>query len=149
MRNFVVIFVVVALAISLPGCTRKEEIVDELQQPMTMETLSSSPVSPAISTEVKTVEIKPQVTSAVEQAKIGPAIPAGPFNPSATDIQTALKNAGYYSAEIDGKIGPKSKKAIEEFQRANGLKVDGKVGPKTWEVLSKHLTLVEPAQKPR
>jgi peptidoglycan hydrolase-like protein with peptidoglycan-binding domain len=32
-----------------------------------------------------------------------------------------------------------TRKAIEEFQKANGLEVDGKVGPKTWRVLSKYL----------
>jgi peptidoglycan hydrolase-like protein with peptidoglycan-binding domain len=56
------------------------------------------------------------------------------------DIQTALKNAGYYAGKIDGKIGPMSKKAIEDFQKANGLTADGKVGPKTWAVLGKYLT---------
>ena len=48
---------------------------------------------------------------------------------------------------VDGKLGPKSKKAIEEFQKANGLKADGKVGPKTWEALSKHLNA--PAELPK
>lgn len=55
------------------------------------------------------------------------------------DIQTALKNAGFYAGAIDGKIGPKTKKAIEEFQRAKGLKVDGKVGPRTWADLETYL----------
>lgn len=56
------------------------------------------------------------------------------------DIQIALKNAGFYTGSIDGKVGPKTKKAIEEFQKAKGLKVDGKVGPKTWAELEKYLT---------
>lgn len=55
------------------------------------------------------------------------------------DIQKALKNAGFYAGAIDGKIGPKTKKAIEEFQAAKGLKADGKVGPRTWAELAKHL----------
>jgi len=55
------------------------------------------------------------------------------------DIQAALKNAGYYTGAVDGKLGPKTKKAIEEFQAAKGLKVDGKVGPKTWAELEKNL----------
>lgn len=54
-------------------------------------------------------------------------------------IQTALKNAGYDAGPIDGKIGPKTKKGIKDFQAANGLAVDGKVGPKTWAKLSKYL----------
>ena len=56
------------------------------------------------------------------------------------DIQKALKNAGFYTGAIDGKIGPKTKNAIVEFQKAKGLKADGKVGPKTWAALEKYLT---------
>ena len=56
------------------------------------------------------------------------------------DIQKALKNAGFYACPIDGKIGPKTKKAIQEFQSAKGLKADGKIGMKTWAELEKYLT---------
>ncbi len=72
--------------------------------------------------------------------KLEPLPPSGPYSPTNQEIQTALANAGYYKGSIDGKVGPKTKKAIEEFQKANGLKADGKVGPKTWEALSQHLT---------
>ncbi len=61
-------------------------------------------------------------------------------------IQTALKNAGYDAGAIDGKIGAKTKKAIKDFQTANGLKADGKVGPKTWAKLSVYI-LQENAEK--
>lgn len=54
-------------------------------------------------------------------------------------IQAALKNAGYDPGAIDGKLGPRSKKAIKDFQAANGLKADGKVGPKTWAKLSAYI----------
>lgn len=55
------------------------------------------------------------------------------------EVQIALKNAGFYTGAVDGKIGPKTKKAIQEFQKAKGLKVDGKVGPMTWAELEKYL----------
>ncbi|MBI3996943.1 MAG: peptidoglycan-binding protein, partial [Candidatus Omnitrophica bacterium] len=55
-------------------------------------------------------------------------------------IQTALKNAGYYSGSIDGKIGSQTKQAIKEFQRTHGLSADGKVGPKTWTPLAQYLS---------
>ena len=55
------------------------------------------------------------------------------------DIQRALKNAGFYAGSVDGKIGPRTKKAIEEFQKSKELKADGKVGPKTWAELEKYL----------
>ena len=59
--------------------------------------------------------------------------------PTVERIQEALKNAGLYTGTIDGKMGPKTQKAIEDFQSQNGLAVDGKIGPKTWAKLSSHL----------
>jgi predicted RNase H-like nuclease (RuvC/YqgF family) len=58
---------------------------------------------------------------------------------STTQIQTALKNAGFYTGTVDGKLGPKTKEAISEFQKANNLKVDGKVGRQTWSKLKSFL----------
>lgn len=57
---------------------------------------------------------------------------------STKEIQISLKNAGFYKGSIDGIKGANTKKAIREFQEANGLTVDGKVGPKTWELLSRY-----------
>jgi murein L,D-transpeptidase YcbB/YkuD len=54
-------------------------------------------------------------------------------------IQTALKNAGLYKGDIDGKIGKNTEEAIKEFQKANNLHVDGKVGKKTWDLLKAHV----------
>ena len=48
-------------------------------------------------------------------------------------VQEALKNAGYYDGNIDGKFGPKTKAAIKQFQKDMGLKVDGIAGIKTKE----------------
>ncbi|MFH0838945.1 MAG: peptidoglycan-binding protein [Candidatus Omnitrophota bacterium] len=55
------------------------------------------------------------------------------------EIQMALKNAGFYTGEIDGVVGSKTKKAIKDFQASKGLTVDGKVGPKTWAELERFL----------
>ena len=54
-------------------------------------------------------------------------------------IQTALKNAGYYEGAIDGKLGKKTRRAVRDFQKANNLSVDGKVGKITWGVLRYYL----------
>ena len=62
------------------------------------------------------------------------------LKPTEKEIQQALKNAGLYDGEVDGKIGHRSKKAIEEFQTQNNLKADGKVGSKTWQKLKEHLS---------
>ena len=61
--------------------------------------------------------------------------------PAKKQIQQALKNSGFYQGPIDGKIGPKTRDAIREFQRANGLKVDGVAGPNTWAKLSPYADL--------
>lgn len=57
----------------------------------------------------------------------------------ARDVQQALKNAGFNPGPVDGKAGPKTKAAVMEFQRSEGLKVDGKIGSQTWNKLSPHL----------
>jgi len=55
------------------------------------------------------------------------------------DVQNALHNAGFDIGDIDGKLGPKTKKAIQEFQKENNLTVDGIVGNKTWAALKIYL----------
>ena len=59
--------------------------------------------------------------------------------PAAKQIQTALKNAGYYQGVINGKMGKSTRQAIREFQKANNLPVDGKAGKKTWAALKDYL----------
>jgi peptidoglycan hydrolase-like protein with peptidoglycan-binding domain len=41
---------------------------------------------------------------------------------------------------VDGKMGKQTRKAVRDFQRANGLVVDGKVGKKTWSLLEPYFT---------
>lgn len=48
-----------------------------------------------------------------------------------SQIQTKLKNWGYYSGEVDGVFGSETEKAVRAFQQKNGLTVDGKAGEKT------------------
>ncbi len=55
-------------------------------------------------------------------------------------VQLALKQAGFYTGTVDGKVGPLTQRAVEDFQRTKGLKVDGKVGPVTWGELEKYLS---------
>ena len=46
-------------------------------------------------------------------------------------IQTKLKNWGYYNGNVDGIYGSKTVNAVKYFQRKNGLTADGIAGTKT------------------
>ena len=117
------------------------EAMDAASQEMTGGTPITEPAQ-TIATETipPTASPAPQVT--------GKAVTVMPEKTDRNrDIQRALKNAHLYAGAIDGKIGPKTKRAIEEFQSANGLKADGKVGPKTWVALEKYLKRLEEIER--
>lgn len=50
-------------------------------------------------------------------------------------IQTKLKNWGYYNGAIDGVYGTGTFNAVKSFQRKNGLTADGVAGSKTLAAL--------------
>ena len=90
--------------------------------------------------------------TAGESAAGGVARTAGPsaagagsssasMKPTSREIQQALKNAGFYQGVIDGKVGPKTRDAIKEFQRVHGLTDDGVVGKQTWAKLHPYAEL--------
>ena len=54
-------------------------------------------------------------------------------------VQLALKAAGFDPGSSDGKLGPRTKAAVRDFQQANGLNPDGKVGSRTWSKLEPYL----------
>lgn len=61
-------------------------------------------------------------------------------------LQRALVAAGYRPGAIDGQIGPRTKEAIRDFQRARGLVVDGVPGPQTLAALGLHRqTRIDPS----
>lgn len=132
----------VILPIALFGCKGKTESMPEemrteaIDTPLTVqESLDAQVTEPAQTVATETIP----PTASPEPIMEKPQVQVTGKADRSKDIQTALKNAGFYVGAIDGKIGPKSKKAIEEFQKSKGLKVDGKVGPKTWAELEKYL----------
>jgi len=54
---------------------------------------------------------------------------------SVLDIQQFLSNNGFNPGPIDGQTGPKTKNAVIEFQKENGLLADGIVGNKTKDAM--------------
>lgn len=51
------------------------------------------------------------------------------------ELQTLLKNKGYYNGEINGEFDAATLEAVKTFQRDAGLTVDGVVATQTWEAL--------------
>jgi peptidoglycan hydrolase-like protein with peptidoglycan-binding domain len=138
---FVIGLIVVPLAIF--GCKGKVQNEGEAENTQTTEV--TVPTEEVVVTQTPVTEQPAAQIVAGQEVPPTAALPqaAGAISGSALErnkeIQTALKAAGVYTGNIDGKIGPKTKKAIIEFQKARGLKADGKVGPKTWAELEKFL----------
>lgn len=133
----------IILPVMFVGCKAKtandqETMITEATGPMTPqeEGIATQPIEPAQTVATETIP-----ASAALPASEKPQVVPQEKQDRNKDIQRALKAAGFYSGSIDGKIGPKTKRAITEFQKAKGLKVDGKVGPRTWAELEKYLTV--------
>lgn len=56
------------------------------------------------------------------------------------EVQTKLKNWGYYKGSVDGIFGSGTQSAVKSFQRKNGLTADGIVGAKTAAAMGIRLT---------
>ena len=147
----VVVMAILALSITLLGCKGKVEKPAEEPKLETTDTVTPIPAESMMSAQqaAQNVIVEPAQSLASEPIPATAALPENAERAAATvskvaqdrnkDIQKALKSAGFYTGAIDGKIGPRTKKAVIDFQKANGLKADGKVGPKTLAELDKYL----------
>ncbi|MBR1746875.1 MAG: spore cortex-lytic enzyme [Clostridia bacterium] len=68
------------------------------------------------------------------------SVKQGSTGATVRQIQTKLKNWGYYTGTVDGIYGSKTTAAVKYFQRKNGLTADGVVGPKTAAAMGITLT---------
>ena len=128
--RLVMIFVLLA---ALTGCLKKPGDEMASMEPGVTEEAATSGAAGDTAQEPdaaqgQNVSVEPAVSQTAMAEK-----------PSIQDVQQALKNADLYKGEIDGILGPNTRKAIEAFQSQNGLKVDGKAGPKTWQKLKEYL----------
>jgi peptidoglycan hydrolase-like protein with peptidoglycan-binding domain len=121
---FTKLFLTVLLGLALTGCATPKQM-----------THPYVPEAPQQTAEPEIQEAHVTYGSPIQKTAVAPV---GKL--SSKQVQTALKNAGYYQGAIDGKVGPKTKAAIKEFQKANGLKADGVVGKKTSAALNQYLT---------
>ncbi len=132
LKKIVLLAAVGAFIISLNGCSTSRNKDLEIQGLRNQ--VSALKTQPSTENEQVAAEESAEV-SAVSLDKV----PEVKEIPTARQIQAALKNAGYYSGVIDGKLGKQSRQAIRDFQKANNLAVDGKVGKKTWAALKEYL----------
>lgn len=74
-------------------------------------------------------------TLALSQQASADLYKRGSSGATVKEIQTRLKNWGYYSGSVDGIYGSQTEKAVRYFQSKNGLSVDGQVGNQTLAAL--------------
>lgn len=114
-------------------------------------------VTPTPSAAVKPVSVTPDPNRVTPSPTSSPAptnAPAptatpnalsfGAQGPMVVELQTRLKELGYYEGAIDGDFGNGTKAAVEAFQQTNGLETDGIAGQKTLTLLYSEDALSKP-----
>lgn len=93
-----------------------------------------------------------KVTPDPNEPTAEPVLRSGATGESVTQLQTRLKELGYYTDAVDGQFGPGTRTAVTEFQRQNGLSADGIVGTETSTLLysdaAKVAVTAEPTEAP-
>ena len=67
------------------------------------------------------------LTSVTQTADAATVVKQGSKGEIVRQIQTKLKNWGYYTGSVDGVFGAKTTTAVKSFQKKNGLTQDGVV----------------------
>ena len=62
--------------------------------------------------------------------------------------QLELHNMGLYNGSLDGVVGPKTKQALAEFQKSNGLERTATLDQKTADALFDHTGVAEGSSMP-
>lgn len=92
----------------------------------------------------KAASVKSEQAGALEfiAACLQTVVRKGDKGPVVEFLQKMLDKNGYKltssprkNSGVDGDFGPKTLRAVKQFQRDEGLAVDGVVGPKTWKAL--------------
>ncbi len=130
---------VVVVLVFTAGCQKKEEAMSLPPDQILSGNAILAPQSVTLEAHTTGTPVNGSVAATTEPSTLELSGPVSTDKPNNKDIQQALKNAGVYTGPVDGSIGPKSKKAIRDFQTQSGLSPDGKVGARTWKKLSSYL----------
>jgi len=132
------IFLTMILALSVTGCVStgkgaKDMQIQQLQgeaSRLKNELQSKDEEINALEWQLKNAKNQKSAYTTREKAGVKSAHDTVKMTPK--NIQLALKKTGFYNGPVDGNIGDKTRKAIKEFQKENGLVQDGVVGKQTW-----------------
>ena len=108
---------------------------DGLAGATTRSLLDSAEALPADATPTPVVTPTPTPTPTPVWVIPKTEVKEGSEGADAKNVQTRLKDLGYYRGELDGKFGRASVNALKSFQANNGLKQDGKAGTNTYAKL--------------
>ena len=157
--SFVLIALIICLGLTISGCSSaqkklSEEVKGVKTRVDTLETRVEGVEAKQTETERMTMEQAQRVEELKSSEKVRPASRSNigikgkrtsKDREKIKEVQSCLKNAGFYHGEIDGVKGRKTRSAIKKFQKANGLTADGVIGKKTWEALNKYSATGTPA----
>ena len=63
-------------------------------------------------------------------------------------VQVQLRDKGLYKGSLDGILGPETKRALGQFQKANGLGRTASLDAQTWEALTGDPSIGHGSSKP-
>jgi Putative peptidoglycan binding domain len=98
--------------------------------PTTFTTTTTTP--PTTTSPTTTTTTTPTGTTLPEGVVLRP----GDESEEVRQLQTALVELGYSTGGVDGKFGPTTEQAVQEFQSSSGLEDDGVAGPATLAALA-------------
>lgn len=159
--SFVFLALIIFLGLNISGCSSaQKKLSEEVKGIKTKVDTLETRVEGVEAKQAETERVTMEQVQKVEEMTAQSARSGGKSNVSikhrnssqskerVREIQTCLKNAGFYKGEIDGVKGRKTRSAIRKFQGENGLAADGVVGKKTWEALSKYSSGAPAASSP-
>ncbi|UTR16221.1 peptidoglycan-binding protein [Salipaludibacillus sp. LMS25] len=106
---------------------------DGIFGPQTYSKLSGSSSSTNNSTQATS-------SSASSSSLSGVVLRQGSSGSQVRELQTRLKNLGYYTSSVDGAYGPLTAEAVRKLQRQTNIAADGVFGPQTLTQLNRNIS---------